>query len=148
MGWLFTSSLGGHAGPKQYLDAQFTYERPGRSSKVLRSALTRMRTYYAAVELLAEAKPREVCGLVCLVKYKPKLLHGQLVTFAEPIRFADGRSHQTLRVDINPRLNRRVRFRSLDGCGYYRIGGLKSLTYTVGPSAASDPPPSRQGELI
>ena len=79
---------------------------------------------------------------------KPKLLHGQLVTFAEPIRFADGRSHQTLRVDINPRLNRRVRFRSLDGCGYYRIGGLKSLTYTVGPSAAADPTPSRQGELI
>jgi len=39
MGWLYMKSLKGHSGPRQYLDAQFTYERPGTISKVLRSAL-------------------------------------------------------------------------------------------------------------
>ena len=193
MGWLFMSSLEGHQGPREYLDAQFTYERPGLSSKVLRSALVKMRTYYAAVELLKEGCEREVWGCICLVKYnpraadgylfgykdicesmgpcetecpaaildlltptcnayalawraacrqaaaarggKPKLRHGQVLTFAEPIRFADGRTHQSLRVDIDERFNRRVRFRSMDGHGLYRIGGLKTLAYTVAPES-------------
>ncbi len=189
MGWLFMSSLGGHSGPREYLDAEFTCERLGRSSKVLRSALVRMRTYYAAVEVLTEGSEREVWACVCLVKYnprdregyifgyksmeeslgpceiecpiaildlltptdndyavkwrsscregaaaraaKPKLRHGQLITFAAPIRFADGRTHQTLRVDIDDRYNRRIRFRSPEGHGFYRIGGLKGLDYIV-----------------
>ncbi len=50
MGWLYMKSLKGHSGPRQYLDAQFTYERPDMISKVLRSALVGMRVYYAAVE--------------------------------------------------------------------------------------------------
>ncbi len=196
MGWLFMPSLGGHRGPREYLDDQFTYERQGRSSKVLRSALVRMRTYYAAMEVLADGKEREVWACVCLVKYnlrdkegfifgykdmdegmgpcerecpaaildlltptendyalewrkacraalaaraaKPKLKHGDLVTFASPIRFADGRTHQALRVDINPRFNRRVRFRAVDGLGFYRIGGLKALDYTVERAVATE----------
>ena len=39
MGWLFMRSLGGHATPKAYLDAQFTYERPEGRSRVLASRL-------------------------------------------------------------------------------------------------------------
>ena len=208
MGWLFKSSLGGHSGPREYLDAEFTCEQPGRSSRVLRSALVRMRTYYAAVEVLAEGREREVWACVCLVKYnlrdregyifgyksmeegmgpcetecpvailelltptsndyalkwrsacreraatrlaKPKLRHGELVTFAAPIRFADGRTHQTLRVDIDDHYNRRIRFRSLDGQGFYRIGGLKGLDYTVAAEikAQGEGRPADQGALL
>ena len=45
MGWLFMKSLGGHSGPRQYLDAQFTYQHPEVTSKVLRSALVHRRVY-------------------------------------------------------------------------------------------------------
>ena len=34
MGWLYMQSLKGHSGPRQYLDAQFTFERPEATSKV------------------------------------------------------------------------------------------------------------------
>ena len=50
MGWLYMTSLKGHSSPRQYLDAQFTYERVDVRSNVLRSALVSMRAYYAAVE--------------------------------------------------------------------------------------------------
>jgi uncharacterized protein YifN (PemK superfamily) len=50
MGWLTMKSLKGHSGPRQYLDAQFTWVRADTISKVLRSALVGMRVYYAAVE--------------------------------------------------------------------------------------------------
>lgn len=50
MGWLYMQSLDGHSGPRQYLDAQFTCQRGDVTMKVLRSALVRMRTYYAALE--------------------------------------------------------------------------------------------------
>jgi hypothetical protein len=43
MGWLYMQSFKGHSGPRQYLDAQFTFERPEATSKVLRSALVGMR---------------------------------------------------------------------------------------------------------
>ena len=46
MGWLYMQSLGGHYGPRQYLDAQFTFTRPELTSKVLRSALVGMHVYY------------------------------------------------------------------------------------------------------
>lgn len=70
MGWLFMRSLGGHATPKAYLDAQFTYEQPDGRSRVLASRLVGMRTYYGAVEhVAAGSSAREVWGLVCLVRY-------------------------------------------------------------------------------
>ena len=69
MGWLYMQSLGGHSGPRQYLDDQFTYERNGTRAQVLRSSLVKMRTWYAAIELLRADRPREVVGLVCLVRY-------------------------------------------------------------------------------
>ena len=61
MGWLYMKSLKGHSGPRQYLDAQFTWERSDTISKVLRSALVGMRVYYAAVEhILPATGAREV----------------------------------------------------------------------------------------
>jgi len=60
MGWLY-ESLNGHSAPRQYLDAQFTYQHPTVTSTVLRSALVKMRAYYAAVEhVFAATGTREV----------------------------------------------------------------------------------------
>lgn len=72
MGWLYMSSLDGHAGPREYLDAQFTSPAPERTVAVLRSALVSLKTYYAAVELLKPGLPRQVSAVVCLVKYNPR----------------------------------------------------------------------------
>jgi hypothetical protein len=72
MGWLYMQSLAGHATPKAYPDAQFTYTRDGRSSRVLKSALVGMRTYYAAVETQQPGAERQVWALVCLVRYNPR----------------------------------------------------------------------------
>ena len=73
MGWLYMQSLKGHSGPRQYLDAQFTFERPEATSKVLRSALVGMRVYYAAVEQMRiDSGEREVWALICLVRYNPR----------------------------------------------------------------------------
>jgi hypothetical protein len=68
MGWLYMKSLKGHSGPRQYLDAQCTYEHPDATSKVLRSALVGMRVYYAAVELVRIATGQlNVWAAICLV---------------------------------------------------------------------------------
>ncbi len=72
MGWLYMQSLRGLEGPRQYLDDQFTHTRETVRSTVLRSALVRMRTYYAAVEVLRPDREREVFALVCLVHYNPR----------------------------------------------------------------------------
>ena len=40
MGWLYMQSLGGHAGPREYLDNQLTHENDQLKSRVLRSAST------------------------------------------------------------------------------------------------------------
>lgn len=69
MGWLYMRSFGPHSGPRQYLDAQFTYERPEARCRVLRSALLRLRTYYAALERISPDGERRVSALVCLVRY-------------------------------------------------------------------------------
>ena len=72
MGWLYMRSLEGHAAPKAYLDAQFTYDRDTGRSRVLASSVVGRRTYYAAVEWIsAGTKAREVWGLVCLVRHNP-----------------------------------------------------------------------------
>lgn len=78
MGWLFMSSLKGHAGPREYLDAQFTLETEMAKTRVLRSALVSMRTYYAAVECIRADRPREVVAVVCLVKYNPRDREGYI----------------------------------------------------------------------
>jgi hypothetical protein len=72
MGWLYMYSMDGHKTPKQYLDAQFTFENERRKLTVLDSA-AKLGTYYAAVESIAKATgEREVFALVCLTNYRPK----------------------------------------------------------------------------
>ena len=83
MGWLYMQSMGGFSGPRQYLDNQFTFARETVRATVLRSALVRMRTYYAAVELLRPKHPREVLGLVCLVRHNPRDREGYIFGYKD-----------------------------------------------------------------
>ena len=84
MGWLFMTSLDGHSGPRPYLDAQFTYGTPGATSRVLRSALVGMRTYYAAVEHVRNpGGAREVWAAVCLVRYNPRDRQGDIFGYKD-----------------------------------------------------------------
>lgn len=76
MGWLYMTTLKGHSGPCQYLDAQFTWKRADATSRVLLSALVDMRVYYAAIEQIRTATgAREVWAAICLVQFDP---HDQL----------------------------------------------------------------------
>lgn len=84
MGWLYMQSLGGHSGPRQYLDAQFTYQRPEVTSKVLRSTLLKMRVYYAAIEhVFPNSCDRQIWGLVCLVKYNSRDRDGYILGYKD-----------------------------------------------------------------
>ena len=76
MGWLYMQSLGGHAGPREYLDAQFTFENAEGRSKVLRSTLLGD-TYYAAVEQQRrDGGESAVFAFVCLTDYNPRDAEG------------------------------------------------------------------------
>lgn len=84
MGWLYMQSLGGHSGPRQYLDAQFTFTRTELTSKVLRSALVGMRVYYAAIEHVRHEKnERTVFAAVCLVRYNPRDREGYIFGYKD-----------------------------------------------------------------
>ena len=84
MGWLYMTSLKGHSSPRQYLDAQFTYERVDVRSNVLRSALVSMRAYYAAVEQVRIATgQREVWAAICLVRYNPRDPEGYIFGYKD-----------------------------------------------------------------
>ena len=84
MGWLYMQSLGGHYGPRQYLDAQFTFTRPELTSKVLRSALVGMRVYYAAIEhVRRETNERIVFAAVCLIRYNPRDREGYIFGYKD-----------------------------------------------------------------
>jgi hypothetical protein len=87
MGWLYMDALGmsPHKGPKQYLDAQFTFKRREDHDedfggmRVLRSSCLRNQTYYAAVEKYDRAGKR-ICvfGVVCLVRYNKRASDGMV----------------------------------------------------------------------
>jgi hypothetical protein len=84
MGWLYMKSLKGHSGPRQYLDAQFIWERSDTISKVLRSALVGMRVYYAAVErILPATGAREVWAAVCLVRFNRRDRKGYIFGYKD-----------------------------------------------------------------
>jgi hypothetical protein len=77
-------SLKGHSGPRHYLDAQFTYERPELTSKVLRSALIGRRVYYAAVECVrTDSGKRDVWAAICLVRYNPRAADGYIFGYKD-----------------------------------------------------------------
>lgn len=84
MGWLYMQSLKGHYGPRQYLDAQFTFTRSELTSKVLRSAFVGMRVYYAAIEHIRHEKnERIVFAAVCLVRYNPRDREGYIFGYKD-----------------------------------------------------------------
>lgn len=83
MGWLFMSSLNGHAGPREHLDAQFMHETARGTTRVLSSALVGMRTYYAAVEILRADAHRKVTAVVCLMKYNPRDREGYIFGYKD-----------------------------------------------------------------
>ena len=84
MGWLYMQSLKGYSGPRQYLDAQFTFTRPELNSKVLRSAFVGMRVYYAAIEHTRhENNERFVFAAVCLVHYNTRDREGYIFGYKD-----------------------------------------------------------------
>ncbi|MGE4404383.1 DUF6927 domain-containing protein [Pseudomonas sp.] len=91
MGWLSMplASMGGHKSPKQYLDAQFTYERagteeqPAHAYRVLESACPGNRVYYAAIQRHEDGEPREVSAIVCLVRWNPKAADGFVFAYKD-----------------------------------------------------------------
>ena len=83
MGWLYMKTLKGHAGPREYLDAQFTFERSDEVSKVLRSELVGDSVYYAAVEqTILETRAHEVFALICLA-YDPRDCEGYIFGYKD-----------------------------------------------------------------
>jgi len=83
MSWLYMQSLNGHSGPSAYLDDQFTYNREGHRSKVLRSAMSGKRTYYAAVEHTRPDDTRVVFAAVCLVRYNLRDREGYIFGYKD-----------------------------------------------------------------
>ena len=79
MGWLFMSNMGRFASPKDYLEDQFTYATETKTSRVLRSALVGMSTWYGACEQIDKTTgAREVFAIVCLVSYNPRRKDGHV----------------------------------------------------------------------
>lgn len=84
MGWLYMKSLKGYSGPRQYLDAQYTYERPERRSRVLRSTLVGKRVYYAAVETVrVPTGELEAYAAVCLYRWNPRDPEGYIFGYKD-----------------------------------------------------------------
>ena len=84
MGWLYMYSLGGFASPKAYLEDQFTCTGDQKSSRILRSSLVGMRTWYAACEQIdGTSGAREVFAIVCLVSYNPRSKDGHVFGFKD-----------------------------------------------------------------
>ncbi len=194
MGWLYMRSLKGYETPTEYLDNQFTYEGEERSYRVLRSALVKMRRYYAAVEYVdADSGSRSIFAVVCLVncnrrardgyifgyrdmdemmgpgeydcpgaildlltptdsewakdwrqkcrarlaKLKPQV--GQIIVLAKPIKFSDGSVLSRFSVvERTVRNRKKLLFRS-EGGGFYRLGNLRDLEYTIETAVSSLP---------
>jgi hypothetical protein len=72
MGWIYTSAFRGGS-IKDYLDRKFTGENETHRFRVLKSALVRMRAYYAAQEIVEKASgARRVIAIVVKVDYRPR----------------------------------------------------------------------------
>jgi hypothetical protein len=88
MGWLYMTSLKGHVGPRQYLDAQYTYDHDETSLRVLKSCLAKTRVYYAAVERTVQSsRDREVFAVVCLVNYNLRDPEGYIFGYKDMTEF-------------------------------------------------------------
>jgi len=90
MGWLSMTSagMGGHATPKAYLDAQFTYSRTDdgggtRGMRVIDSAFVGNRVWYAAAEILQNDEALYVIALVCMVRWNPTAKDGYIFAYKD-----------------------------------------------------------------
>lgn len=84
MGWLYMSSLGGHATPKAYLEAQFTFENERGHSEILASAVVKMRTWYAACRQVNHKTGKTgIFALVCLVRYNKRDREGLIFGYKD-----------------------------------------------------------------
>jgi hypothetical protein len=83
MGWLFMHSMGAHRTPRDYLDAQFACSTSEMTRKILRSAVVKMRTYYAALEITRTEQPREVVAIICLIRYSPRVRSGYVFGYKD-----------------------------------------------------------------
>jgi hypothetical protein len=84
MGWTSTQSLSGHATPKAYFDAEFSWANAEARNTVLHSII-KGRVYYAAVERL-KTEPgaeRMVFAVVCLFRHTPRARDGHILTYKE-----------------------------------------------------------------
>lgn len=89
MGWLSMprASMGANPTPKQYLDAQFTYEQPeaegqpGHGFRVLASSYHD--AYYAAVQRYDANGPGETFAVVCLVRWNPRAADGYVFAYQD-----------------------------------------------------------------
>ena len=91
MGWLTMTrmGMGPHETPKDYLDAQLTYERPEdgdnpfRGLRVLKSVYSG-NVYYAAAERYdANGVRLYVTAIVCLVRWNPNAADGQIFGYKD-----------------------------------------------------------------
>ena len=84
MGWLFMSSLGGHATPNAYLDAQFTFENEEGKSEVLASSMVNMTTWYGACrQTNHKTGDTTTFAGVCLVKYNKRASDGMIFGYKD-----------------------------------------------------------------
>lgn len=88
MGWLYMTrgGMGGHATAKDYLDAQFTYERGDggekRGLRVLASSCLRNQVYYAAAQPYGQADTA-IFAIVCLVRWNPREKKGMIFGYKD-----------------------------------------------------------------
>ncbi len=83
MGWTFTTAYDG-SGVRNYLDRQFICDNEDGKWEILKSALVRLRTYYAACRWTRK-KTGEVktFAMVVLVKYNPRDREGLTLGWKE-----------------------------------------------------------------
>ena len=83
MGWTFVSSYDG-GGVRNYLDRQFACDNEHGRWEILKSALVKMRTYYAACRWTNKATGKiKTFAIVTLVKYNPRDREGLTLGWKE-----------------------------------------------------------------
>ncbi len=83
MGWTFISSYDG-SGVRNYLDRQFTEDSENGKWEILKSALVKMRTYYAACRWTnKKTGAGKTFAMVVLVKYNPRDREGLTLGWKE-----------------------------------------------------------------
>ncbi|WP_133162182.1 DUF6927 domain-containing protein [Hyphococcus luteus] len=83
MGWTFTSAYDG-SGVRAFLDRQFECDNEDGKWEILKSALVRLKTYYAACRWTDKKTGRvRIFAVVALVKYNPKDAEGLCLGWKE-----------------------------------------------------------------